>query len=121
MTLTKLLLVALLITGATKTAVTVAQATTKDGFTPGEIAYLRDVAADGMRPAGNVQGVVDEGWTICHALTAGMSATAAAEKVYAGSQSTVGVDGVTEAQAIRAVNHAMDDLCPSTQTANIAA
>ena len=121
MTLTKLLLVALLITGATLTAVTVAQATTGDGFTPGEIAYLSDVAADGMRPAGNVKGVVDEGWTICHALSAGMSAAAAAEKVYAGSQSAVGVDGVTEAQAIRVVNHAVDDLCQSaTQIANIA-
>jgi hypothetical protein len=121
MTLTKILLVTLVITGATLTAVTIAQATTGDGFTPGEIAYLSDVAADGMRPAGNVQGVVDEGWTICHALTAGMSAATAAEKVYAGSQSAVGVDGVTEMQAISVVNHAVDDLCPSTQSANVAA
>ena len=81
MTLTKRLLVSLLILGATLTAVTVAQVTTKDGFTPGEIAYLSDIAADVMRPAGNVGGVVDEGWTICHALTAVMSAATAAERV----------------------------------------
>jgi hypothetical protein len=121
LTLTKLLLAALLITGATLTAVAVAQANTGGGFTSGEIAYLSDVAADGMRPAASTQGVVDEGWTICHALTAGMSAATAANKVYAGSQSAVGADGVTPAQAIRVVNHAMDDLCPSTaQTANVA-
>ncbi|WP_161600594.1 hypothetical protein [Mycolicibacterium hodleri] len=29
-----------------------------------EIAYLSDVAADGMRPADNVQGLAEEGWTI---------------------------------------------------------
>ncbi len=111
---TKKRLVALLITAAALTAAPAAQASPGAGFTPDEIAYLSDVAADGMRPAASTQGLVDEGWTICHALTSGMSVATAAGKVYSGSQSAVGVDGVTHAQAMRVVNHAMDDLCPST-------
>lgn len=118
---TKKIVIALLMTAGTLTAAPAAQATTGDSFTPSETAYLSDVAADGMRPAASTQGVVNEGWTICHALTSGMSPATAAEKVYEGSQSAVGVDGVSQAQAMRVVNHAMDDLCPSTtQTANVA-
>lgn len=110
----KKLLMALAIAGATLSAAPVAQASTGGDFTPGEVAFLTDIAADGMRSAGSVQGLVDEGWTICHALTSGMSADTAAGKVYTGSQSAVGVDGVTLTQALSVVNHAMDDLCPST-------
>jgi hypothetical protein len=110
----KKLLLALLITAAALTAAPVAQASPGAGFTPDEIAYLSDVAADGMRPAASTQGLVDEGWTICHALTSGMSVATAAGKVYSGSQSAVGVDGVTHAQAMRVVNHALDVRCPST-------
>jgi hypothetical protein len=121
MNTTKKLLVALSMTAVTLTAAPVAQAGTGDGFTPGEIAYLSDVAADGLGPAASTQGLVDEGWTICHALTSGMSPATAAGKVYSGSQSAVGADGVTQAQAMRVVNHAMDDLCPSTsRSANVA-
>lgn len=116
---TRELLAVLLMMAATLSAAPVAEASTGDDFTPAEIAYLSDVAADGMRPAGSVHGLVDEGWTICHALTSGMPAATAAGKVYSGSQSAVGVDGVTLAQALKVVNHAMDDLCPSTtQSAN---
>jgi|GEM_PF-2710665 len=114
LTKTKILLVAVLVSAATLTAASVAHASTGDGFTPDEIAYLSDVAADGMGPAVSAQGLVDEGWTICHALTSGMPATAAAGRVYSGSRSAAGADGVTEAQAMRVVTHAMDDLCPST-------
>ncbi len=114
---TKKMFVALLMTAATLTAAPVAQASIGDGITPGEIAFLSDVAADGMRPAASTQGLVDEGWTICHALTSGMSPATAAGKVYSGSQSAVGADGVTQAQAMRVVNHAMDDLCPSATQA----
>jgi Protein of unknown function (DUF732) len=108
------LLVALLISAAALTAAPVAQANPGAGFTPDEIAYLSDVAGDGMRPAASIRGLVDEGWTICHALTSGMSIATAAGKVYSGSQTAVGVDGVTNAQAMRVVNHAIHDLCPST-------
>jgi hypothetical protein len=57
-------------------------------------------------------GLVDEGWTICHALSSGMSPSMAAEKVYSGSR-TDGATGVSQAQAVHVVTHAIDDLCPS--------
>lgn len=113
MNLTKKLLGAVLMSTAALSAAEVAHASTGDGFTPSEIAYLSDVAADGMGPAVSAQGLVDEGWTICHALRSGMSADAAAGKVYAGSRSAEGTDGVTRVQAVRVVDHAMGDLCPS--------
>ncbi len=112
MILTQKLLAALLISAATLAAAPIAQASSGDGFTPGEIAYLSDLAADGMGPAVSAQGVVDEGWTICHALTSGMSAAEAAGKVYSGAVSAAG-GGLTQAQSVRVVTHAMDDLCPS--------
>jgi hypothetical protein len=114
MNLTEKMLIALLVGAATLVAAPGAAATTGEALTPGEVAYLSDVAADGMGPAASAQGLVDEGWTICHAVIAGMPVATAAGKVYAGSRSAVGAEGVSQAQALRVVTHAMDDLCPAT-------
>jgi hypothetical protein len=111
MNLTKML-GALLMIGATLTAAPIAHASGGDAFTPSEIAYLNDLGAEGMGPAVSAQGLVDEGWTICRALTSGMSPTTAAEKVYSGSN-TANTNGVSQTQSVHVVAHAMDDLCPS--------
>jgi hypothetical protein len=117
MTLVKLL-GALLTIGATLTAAPIAQANSGDDFTASEIAYLNDLGAEGMGPAASAQGLVDEGWTICHALTSGMSPATAAEKVYSGSN-TASTNGVSQTQSVHVVTHAMDDLCPSTMQSGV--
>lgn len=110
MNLAKRLVPALLLCAATLTAAATAQASTGDSFTADEIAYLSDLAADGMGPAVSAQGLVDEGWTICHALSSGMTPTAAAAKVYDGARIA---GGITQAQASRVVADAINDLCVS--------
>lgn len=110
MNLAKRLLPAVLICAAMLNAVAAAQASTGDSFTADEIAYLSDLAADGMGPAVSAQGLVDEGWTICRALASGMTPTAAAAKVYDGARIA---GGITQAQAGRVVADAMNDLCVS--------
>lgn len=110
MNLAKRLLPAVLICAAMLNAVAAAQASTGDSFTADEIAYLSDLAADGMGPAVSAQGLVDEGWTICRALASGMTPTAAAAKVYDGARIA---GGITQTQAGRVVADAMNDLCVS--------
>jgi hypothetical protein len=111
MDLTKKLLGALLMSAVTLSAAPIAQASSGDDFAPIEIAYLNDLTAQGMGPAVSAQGLVDEGWTICRALTSGMSPSTAAGKVFAGSN-TASTNGVSLAQASDVVTTAMDDLCP---------
>jgi uncharacterized protein DUF732 len=101
------------ISGAILITAPIAQASSGSDFTPSEITYLTDLGAEGMGPAVSAQGLVDEGWTICHAVTSGMSPATAAEKVYSGSN-TANTNGVSQAQSVHVVTHAMNDLCPST-------
>jgi hypothetical protein len=111
------LLGVLLICGAALAGAPVAQASSGDDFTPNEIAFLNDLAAEDLGPVSSAESLMDEGWTICHALASGMSPSTAAGKVYSGSH-TASAAGVSQAQAVHVVAHAIDDLCPSmTQSA----
>jgi hypothetical protein len=91
----------------------IAQASNGDDFAPNEIAYLNALTAQGMGPAVSAQGLVAEGWTICHALASDMSPGTAADKVFAGS-ATASTNGVSRTQAWDVVNTAIDNLCPQT-------
>ena len=107
MNLAKRLLPAVLTCAAMLSAATAAHASTGDSFTADEIAYLTDLAADGMGPAVSAQGLVDEGWTICRALASGMTPTAAAAKVSDGARQS---GDITKTQAVRYVADTMKDL-----------
>jgi len=90
------LLGVLLMCGAALAGAPVAQASSGDDFTPNEIAFLNDLAAEDLGP---------------------VSPSTAAGKVYSGSH-TASAAGVSQAQAVHVVAHAIDDLCPSmTQSA----
>jgi hypothetical protein len=103
----------LLVSAVTLSIAPIAQASNGDDFAANEIAYLDDLTAQGMGPAASARGLVDEGWTICHALASDMSPGTAADKVFAGS-ATASANGVSRAQAWDVVTTAIDNLCPQT-------
>ncbi|CAN5666832.1 hypothetical protein BH09ACT8_BH09ACT8_15450 [soil metagenome] len=113
MNLAMKLLGPLLMIGLTLSIAPVAQASNGDDFAPNEIAYLNDLTARGMGPAVSAQGLVGEGWTICHALATDMSPATAADKVFAGS-ATASTNGVSRAQAWDVVTTAINTLCPQS-------
>ncbi|MCV7229561.1 DUF732 domain-containing protein [Mycolicibacterium komossense] len=113
MNLATKLLSPLLMSAVALSIAPIAQASNGDGFAPNEVAYLDDLTTQGMGPAVSAQGLVAEGWTICHALAADMSPVAAADKVFAGS-ATASTNGITRAQAQGVVTTAIDNLCPQT-------
>jgi gas vesicle protein len=95
----------LLIGVATAGAVAVFTAPAAGAITNAEADYIKDLTSAGI--TGAQQGLIADGWTICHELASGASANDLSATYYKNSGS------LSHAQADAAVNFAITDLCPA--------